>query len=91
MRKLIGTLFEVIGWTGWVLCGFGGLGLCLRVLYDVGGVWSAVAGLVLGPVTFAVIPWYALLSLGTWTPLLLCYAGGLVSTSLIGAGAAVKY
>ncbi|MBE0593565.1 MAG: hypothetical protein IH616_14325 [Gemmatimonadales bacterium] len=91
MRKLVGTVFGVVGWIGWVICGFGGLGICLRILYDVGGVWGAAIGFLLGPLTFAATPWYALLAMGTWTPLLLCYAGGFASTALIGIGAAVRY
>jgi hypothetical protein len=91
MRRLVGTTFSLIGWLGWVACGFGGLGVCLRILYDVSGAWGAAAGFLLGPLTFAATPWYALFALGTWTPVLLCYVGGFVSTAMIGFGAGLRY
>jgi hypothetical protein len=91
MRNVVGGTISFVGWLGWVICGFGGLGVCLRIVYDVAGIWGAAAGFLLGPLTFAATPWYALFALGTWTPLLLCYAGGLVSTAMIGIGAGVRY
>ncbi len=91
IRRLLGSALTIVGWVGWVICGFGGLGVCLRVLYLEAGVWGILGGFLLGPVTFLATPWYALVALGTWIPLVVCYAGGFVSTALIGIGAGVRY
>jgi hypothetical protein len=91
IRRLLGSVLTIAGWVGWGICGFGGLGICLRILYLQAGAWGVLGGFLLGPLTFIATPWYALLALGTWIPLIVCYAGGFVSTALIGVGAAVRY
>ncbi|MDH3289903.1 MAG: hypothetical protein OEO20_02125 [Gemmatimonadota bacterium] len=91
IRRLLGSALTIVGWVGWGICGFGGLGICLRVLYIQAGAWGVLGGFLLGPLTFLATPWYALVALGTWVPLVVCYAGGFVSTALIGIGAGVRY
>lgn len=90
MRNAVGSVFTIAGWVGWTLCGFGGLALCLHVLHSTAGLAGAALGFLLSPLTFLATPWFALAALHTWTPLLICYAGGFVSTSLIGIGAGIK-
>jgi hypothetical protein len=90
MRNAVGSVFTVVGWVGWTFCGFGGLALCLHILHSTAGFPGAALGFLLSPLTFIATPWFALAALGTWTPLLVCYAGGLLSTTLIGLGAGIR-
>jgi hypothetical protein len=43
--------------------------LDLAILYETHGFWSGLVGLVLAPITFIVVPWYAGIALGNWLPL----------------------
>jgi len=90
LRRALASSFTVLGWVGWILCGFGGLALCLVTLHTVTGFPGVALGFLLSPVTFLATPWYALAALGDWTPVLVCYAGGLASTALIGIGAGFR-
>ena len=86
--------------TGFVLIGLGsicvavfgvwGLVLDVRIVNEIGGVWGAIVALVLFPVTFIVVPWYAVAVSGDWTLVLVSYGGGLLGLGILGAGAAVS-
>jgi hypothetical protein len=47
--------------------------LDLAILYETHGLWSSVVGLVLAPITYVVVPWYAGLTLDDWLPLAVWY------------------
>jgi hypothetical protein len=47
--------------------------LDLAILYETHGFWSGLVGLVLAPITFVVVPWYAGIALGEWLPLAVGY------------------
>ena len=47
--------------------------LNLAILYETHGFWSGLVGLVLTPITFVVVPWYAGIALDTWLPLAVGY------------------
>lgn len=47
--------------------------LDLAILYEAHGLWIAVVGLVLAPITYVGVPWYAGLTLGNWLPLAVGY------------------
>jgi hypothetical protein len=90
MRLHLSRVLSAIGWLAWALCGFGGLAICIQIVYSSVGFWGAAVAFLLSPLTFVATPVYALFALGTWTPLLVCYLGGFVSTALIGAGAGTR-
>jgi len=64
--------------------------LDLAMLYETHGFWSGVVGLLLAPITYLVMPWYAWIALDEWLPLAVGYgslAVGLVFIRLGGARA----
>jgi len=59
--------------------------LDLAILYETHGLWTGVVGLVLAPITFVVVPWYAGIALDSWLPLAVGYgslAAGIVFARL---------
>ncbi len=59
--------------------------LDLVILYQTHGLWSGALGLVLAPITYLVVPWYAWIALDEWVPLAVGYSSlavGLVSIRL---------
>jgi len=52
----------------------------------IAGFWGIVGAIFLFPISFPVIPWYALIVYGDWWPLVIVYGGGLLTTTLIGLG-----
>ena len=47
--------------------------LDLAILYETHGFWSGLVGLVLAPITYFVVPWYAGIALDNWLPLIVGY------------------
>lgn len=62
--------------------------LDLVILYQAYGLWSGVVGLVLAPITYLVVPWYALIALGEWVPLAFGYGSLVVGIVSIRLGSA---
>lgn len=75
MRRIVSAvgLAVAVSVASWALF------LDLAILYETHGLWSGVAGLVLAPVTFLVVPWYAWLALDNWLPLAVGYGGAIVA------------
>lgn len=55
--------------------------LNLAIVYEAKGFWVGALGLVLAPVTFVVVPWYAWIVLDNGLPLLVGYGSVLVGLS----------
>jgi len=60
--------------------------LDLAILYETRGLWSSVVGLVLAPITYVVVPWYAGLTLDNWLPLAVGYGSVAVGIVLARLG-----
>ena len=82
----LGQIFKGIGFGLWLIFGVWGLVLDLAIVKATLGLWGAVVGFVIAPVTFAAAPWYALVAWGNWFPLLICYGGGIAGATVFGVG-----
>ena len=60
--------------------------LDLVILYQAHGLWSGVVGLVLAPITYLVVPWYAWIALDEWVPLAFGYGSLAVGIVLVRMG-----
>lgn len=89
MQTILGVLTFAIGSVAALGFGVWSTWLCVALVREVGGLWQAVVAAVLFPVTLAVVPWYAALARGDWTPLLVGWGGGLVALLVFGVGAAL--
>ncbi|WP_041280591.1 hypothetical protein [Desulfosudis oleivorans] len=90
MKNFFGTIFQIFGGIALIVFGLWGLGIEIAIVNHVAGFWGVVIGLFFFPVTFAVVPWYALVVMGTWLPLAVTYGGGIVAFGLLGMGGAIK-
>ena len=63
--------------------GLWGFILDLAVVRHVAGLWGVVGGVVLFPLTYVVVPWYAAIAWGNWFPLLIGYGGVLAGGILL--------
>ncbi len=63
--------------------------LDLVILYQTLGLWGGVVGLVLAPITYLVVPWYAWIALGEWVPLVFGYGSlaGIIVFARLGSAA----
>jgi len=83
------TLGVGVKWLGYVVFAVTGIWsfiLELWIIYVAGGFGGFVLAFFLGPVTFALAPFYAGIAWGYWFPLVLGYGGGIVAWGLIAAG-----
>lgn len=75
-------LFKLLAALSYVVAALAGLSLCFRYLLGALGVLAALAGVVLFPVTLAVVPLVALLRSRQVAPFLAVYAGLTIATVL---------
>lgn len=57
----------------WIF-GVWGFILSMQVLYDLGGIFTVVVGLVIAPVSYLLAPFYAGLANGYWLPAVVSFA-----------------
>lgn len=79
-------LAKLLAAASYVVVGVWGLLLCVRFVLGGLGVAAAVAAGLLFPLTLAVVPWVAVVTDGTWPPLLVVY-GGMFGAGLLHAAA----
>jgi len=82
MRKTLGILLTGLGY---LLVGIGSLSFIIvaiwgffieiLIVYGLFGYWGVFVGLVIFPIVFAVIPFYALIASGNWFLLAFIYGG----------------
>ncbi len=89
-KMYLGGFLKVLGYIVFAIFGLWGFILDLYVVYAAGGSSLLVIGILTGPITFLVAPWYAAIALGYWDPLIIGYGGGLVAWVLIGTGSAIS-
>ena len=75
MKKIIVVICYTIGGISIAVSGIWGVIVCFKIVLAVFGSMFAYIRLVFFPILFAIAPWYALLALGDWMPLLICYGG----------------
>ncbi len=67
-----------------------GLYLDVAVVEGIAGFWGSVVACALFPLTHIVVPWYALLAYGSWTPIIVCYGGVMAGALVIAVGMSIK-
>lgn len=82
----LAQLVVFLGALVWLAAGVWGLVLDLRVLHVLGGAVAVLLGLVLFPITFILVPWYAALVQADWYPLAVSLGGATVGAILYAAG-----
>lgn len=58
----------------------------LAILYQTHGLWSGLVGLVLAPITFVVVPWYAGIVLDNWMPFVVGYGSAVIGIFFVRLG-----
>lgn len=86
MGSAVGSLFKVTGIITYFVFGLWGFIISLSIVNAVAGFWGVVIGFFIFPITFVVAPWYALISWGTWHPLMIVYGGFIIATVLHSIG-----
>jgi len=89
MSASLGRALKAFGLLGFALAFVWGLALCIAVIAEIAGFAGAVLGLLLAPLSFILVPWYAGLALGDWTPFLLNYCAGSCALALFAGGNAI--
>lgn len=89
MRSALGVLVFGAG----IACAlvFGGWSMLLatRLVSELAGVWAAIVAIILFPLTLIIVPWYAVVTRGDWTPVAVGYGGIFLAILLLGTGSAV--
>ena len=62
----------------------------LKIVGDLGGFWLTIAGGLLYPVVFLIIPWYAGFALGDWTPFWISYVAFWAAACTASGGAILR-
>lgn len=88
-KRAVARVFNVAGIILLLVFGFWGLVVSEGIVNKVAGFWGVVIGLTVAPVTLAAAPWYALVAWGSWSPLLICYGGTILSGLLVWAASKV--
>jgi len=71
------------GLLGGAVFGLWGFILDLGVVHHAAGRWGVVGGVVLFPLTYVLVPWYAAIALGNWVPLAIGYGGVIAGAILL--------
>ncbi len=86
----VGVGVKWLGYAVFAVTGIWSFILELQIIYVAGGFGGFVLAFLLGPITFALAPFYAGVAWGNWFPLILGYGGGIVAFGLIAAGSAME-
>ncbi len=89
MRSTLGGSFKVLGGIGFAIFGLWGFIIELAIVNQAAGFWGVVIGIMLLLVTLVAAPWYALVALGNWFPLVIVYGGVIVAAALFGIGSVI--
>jgi len=83
IRKFLGGTIKLIGILLFILVGAYGLFVTWFWLTELFGVFAAIGGIVVYPVTFALFPWYLGIFESQWLLLIINYVGGFLSYLII--------
>jgi hypothetical protein len=83
MRFSRAYTMRIAGYSAFGLTSLSGLMLGLNIAYATAGVAGMLVASALFPMTVALSPWYALLELSDWTPMLVVYGGAVLSVLLV--------
>jgi len=89
MSASLGRALKAFGLLGFALAFLCGMALCITIVAEVAGFAGGVLALLLAPLSFMLVPWYAGLALGDWTPFLLNYCAGSFALALFASGNAI--
>lgn len=67
-----------------------GFYLDMAFVEGIAGFWGSVLACALFPLTHILVPWYALLAYGSWTPIIVCYGGVMIGVLVIAVGMSIK-
>jgi len=85
--NLIGNILKIIGFIVYFLASLVGFVLCLKLLFNVVGLfWTIIFGIFI-PITYFVVPWYSFFELGDATLLVINYGGWILATIIYFLGA----
>ena len=68
-----------------------GFYLSLKIVGDTGGFWATLAGGLLAPFVFLIVPWYAGFALGDWSPVWISYVAFWASAFAASGGAILNH
>ena len=71
------TALKFLAFLMFLFAGIYGFILCFGIIAQNFGTFWAVASIFIGPLAWAIVPWYALISDGNYIPLLVTYGGGI--------------
>jgi len=84
MRKSFSIFFTALAYIVWLVFGIWSLVLDLQILHSLfKGFWIFILAFTVLPVTFAAVPWYALIALKNWLPLIVGYGGAILGGILL--------
>jgi hypothetical protein len=89
MRKNLGGIFKALGWIAW--SGIVTLSFVIDLII-IGGEWGLTGvevAFFIWPVTLIAAPFWALIAYGTWVPLIIAVAGGIVGSLFLVVGHAL--
>lgn len=86
----LGVGVKWLGYAAFAVTGIWSFILELQIIFMASGFGGLVLALFLGPITFALAPFYAGIAWGYWFPLILGYGGGIAAFGLIAAGNAIE-
>lgn len=89
MSPRLGIALRAAGMAGFAIAFLWGMGVCVKLVAAQAGFVGAVLAVLAAPLTFLLVPWYALITLGEWTPFLLNYCAGSVALALLAGGKAI--
>ncbi len=78
ISESLSGLFKVLGYIAFAVFGLWGVIIDFQIVSLVFGSQAAFISLIILPITFLVVPLYALLEWGYWFPLLIGYGGMVV-------------
>jgi len=90
VRIYIGNSIKIFSWVLGIIIGLWAFYIDLQLVYYSFGRWGLLIALFVSPLTFALIPFYALIVHKIWFPLVLEYGGGLLVVGLLFLGSRIS-
>jgi len=89
MYLRLGLALRATGVVAFAVTFLWGMGVCVEIIADQAGSAAAVLSVILAPLTFLLVPWFAGFALDNWLPFLIVYCSGTVALAFLAAGKAM--
>lgn len=89
MYLRLGLALRAAGVVGFAVAFLWGMGVCVGIIADEAGSAAAVLSVILAPLTFLLVPWFAGFALDNWLPFLINYCSGTIALALLASGKAM--